>query len=100
MQCFPRQHARFPQGLQLVEQQLHAHAHELHQLGVGRPLAELSVQALAILQLALVRAGLCEANAAAFGWTTHLMRPGAEAVPVTLVERPPLIEVPAHRKTA
>jgi glucosyl-3-phosphoglycerate synthase len=66
----------------------------------NRPLAELGVQALAILQLALVRAGLCESNAAAFGWTTHLMRPGAEAVPVTLVERPPLIEVPAHRKTA
>jgi glucosyl-3-phosphoglycerate synthase len=66
----------------------------------NRPLTELSVQALAILQLALVRAGLCEANAAAFGWTTHLMRPGTEAVPVTLVERPPLIEVPAHRKTA
>jgi glucosyl-3-phosphoglycerate synthase len=66
----------------------------------NRPLAELSVQALAILQLALVRAGLCESTAAAFGWTTHLVRPAAEAVPVTLVERPPLAEVPAHRKTA
>jgi glucosyl-3-phosphoglycerate synthase len=66
----------------------------------NRSLAELSVQALAILQLALVRAGLCESNAAAFGWTTHLVRPAAEAVPVTLVERPPLLEVPAHRKTA
>ncbi len=44
----------------------------------NRPLAELGVQALAILQLALVRAGLCEANAAAFGWTTHLVRPAAE----------------------
>jgi glucosyl-3-phosphoglycerate synthase len=66
----------------------------------NRPLTELSVQALAILQLALVRAGLCEANAAAFGWTTRLVRPAAEAVPVTLVERPPLAEVPAHRKTA
>jgi glucosyl-3-phosphoglycerate synthase len=66
----------------------------------NRPLSELSVQALAILQLALVRAGLCEANAATFGWTTRLVRPAAEAVPVTLVERPPLAEVPAHRKTA
>jgi glucosyl-3-phosphoglycerate synthase len=66
----------------------------------NRSLNELSVQALAILQLALVRGGLCEANAAAFGWTTHLIRPGADAVPVTLVERPPLAEVPAHRKTA
>jgi glucosyl-3-phosphoglycerate synthase len=66
----------------------------------NRPLSELSVQSLAILQLALFRAGLCESNAATFGWTTHLMRPGSEAVPVTLVERPPLAEVPAHRKTA
>jgi glucosyl-3-phosphoglycerate synthase len=66
----------------------------------NRPLNELGVQALAILQLALVRAGLCEANAATFGWTTHLIRPGADAVPVTLVERPPLADVPAHRKTA
>jgi glucosyl-3-phosphoglycerate synthase len=66
----------------------------------NRPLSELSVQALAILQLALVRAGLCESNAAAFGWTSHLVRPAAEPVPVTLVERPPLAEVPAHRKTA
>ena len=66
----------------------------------NRPLAELGVQALAILQLALVRAGLCEENAAAFGWTTHLVRPSGETVPVTLVERPPLKDVPAHRKTA
>jgi glucosyl-3-phosphoglycerate synthase len=66
----------------------------------NRPLAELGVQALAILQLALLRAGLCESNAATFGWTTHLVRPGAEPVAVTLVERPPLAEVPAHRKTA
>jgi glucosyl-3-phosphoglycerate synthase len=66
----------------------------------NRPLAELGVQALAILQLALVRAHLCEANAAAFGWTTNLVRPAGDSVPVTLVERPPLSEVPAHRKTA
>jgi glucosyl-3-phosphoglycerate synthase len=66
----------------------------------NRSLADLSVQALAILQMALVRAGLCESNAAAFGWTTHLVRPAADPVPVTLVERPPLAEVPAHRKSA
>jgi glucosyl-3-phosphoglycerate synthase len=66
----------------------------------NRPLAELSVQALAILQLALVRAELCEENAAAFGWTTHLARPTGESVAVTLVERPPLKDVPAHRMTA
>ena len=66
----------------------------------NRSLSELGVQALAILQLALVRAGLCEENAAAFGWTTHLVRPAAETVPVTLIERPPLKDVPAHRKTA
>jgi glucosyl-3-phosphoglycerate synthase len=66
----------------------------------NRPLAELGVQALAILQLALLRAGLCEETAAAFGWTTDLVRPAAETVSVTLVERPPLTEVPAHRKTA
>ena len=57
-------------------------------------------QALAILQLALVRAGLCEENAAAFGWTTQMIRPSGETVAVTLVERPPLKDVPAHRKTA
>jgi glucosyl-3-phosphoglycerate synthase len=66
----------------------------------NRSLNELGVQALTILQLGLVRAGLCEANAAAFGWTTQLIRPGADAVPVTLVERPALAEVPAHRMTA
>jgi glucosyl-3-phosphoglycerate synthase len=66
----------------------------------NRPLADLGVQALAILQMALVRAGLCEANAAAFGWTSHLVRPAADAVAVTLAERPPLVDVPAHRKSA
>lgn len=66
----------------------------------NRPLSDLGVQALAILQMALLRAGLCEANAAAFGWTSHLVRPTAEAVAVTLIERPPLADVPAHRKSA
>jgi glucosyl-3-phosphoglycerate synthase len=66
----------------------------------NRPLAELGVQALAILQLALVRAGVCDDTVAASGWMTTLVRPSGEAVPVTLVERPPLKEVPAHRMTA
>jgi glucosyl-3-phosphoglycerate synthase len=65
----------------------------------NRPLSELSGQALAILQLALARAGLAPANTA-FGWTTQLMRPDHDAMTVTLVERPPLTEVPAHRKSA
>ncbi len=62
----------------------------------NRPLGELSAQSLAILQLALSRAGLAEPGP----WASALLRPGAEPVPVTLVERPPLAEVPAHRKTA
>jgi hypothetical protein len=66
----------------------------------NRPLSELSVQSLAILQLVLERAGLAEENAAAFGWTAQLLRPGAEPAPVTFVERPPLADVPAHRKSA
>lgn len=66
----------------------------------NRALSELGVQSLAILQLVLERAGLAEENAAAFGWTAHLVRPGSEPVPVTFVERPPLADVPAHRKTA
>jgi glucosyl-3-phosphoglycerate synthase len=66
----------------------------------NRPLAELGVQALAILQLGLVRAGLREEAAAAFAWTTNLVRPSGETIPVTLIERPPLKDVPAHRKTA
>jgi hypothetical protein len=48
----------------------------------NRPLAELSGQALAILQLALARAGV---DAGAVG---------------PVVEQPPLASVPAHRKTA
>ena len=66
----------------------------------NRPLSELGVQSLAILQVVLERAGLAEENAAAFGWTAHLLRPGEEPAPVTFVERPALCEVPAHRKTA
>ena len=66
----------------------------------NRSLAELGVQALAILQLALVRAGLCEANAAAFGWTTHLVRPAAEPCPSPWSSDLRWPRCPAHRKTA
>jgi glucosyl-3-phosphoglycerate synthase len=61
----------------------------------NRPLHQLSPQALAILQLGLQRAGLSE-----MPWRAPLLRPGHDPVIVTLDERPPLCEVPAHRKTA
>jgi len=69
----------------------------------NRPLSDLGVQALAILQAALQRAGLGDLDSqdsAAFGWTAQLLRPGLEPAPVSFTERPPLAEVPAHRKTA
>lgn len=66
----------------------------------NRPLSELSLQSLAILQVALRRSGLTEEDADAFGWTVQLLRPGTEPAAVTFLERPPLAEVPAHRKTA
>jgi glucosyl-3-phosphoglycerate synthase len=66
----------------------------------NRPLAELSVQALAILQLGLARAGVETTSSSPLLWSTALLRPRAEPVRVTLVERPPLADVPAHRKTA
>lgn len=61
----------------------------------NRSLDELSVQALAILQLGLSRAGVAEPGPGA-----GLLRPGNVAVPVALVQRPPLCQVPAHRKSA
>jgi glucosyl-3-phosphoglycerate synthase len=60
----------------------------------NRPLADLSVQAAAILQLALTRAGARELA------DSVLVRPGVEPVPFTSGERPPLVDVPAHRKSA
>jgi glucosyl-3-phosphoglycerate synthase len=65
----------------------------------NRPLAELSVQALTILQLVLRRAGLPDDEYAGFP-TAMLLRPGFDPVAVTFSERPPLAEVPSHRKTA
>jgi glucosyl-3-phosphoglycerate synthase len=65
----------------------------------NRPLSELSVQALAVLQVALMRTGLAAEDAAMLR-DTALRRPGSEPVSVTFSERPPLVDVPAHRKTA
>ncbi len=66
----------------------------------NRPLVELSVQALVILQVALARAGVETTASSPLLWSTALLRPRADPVPVSLVERPPLADVPAHRKTA
>jgi glucosyl-3-phosphoglycerate synthase len=65
----------------------------------NRPLAELGPQALAIMQLTLARAGLTGPDGPA-PWQSLLLRPGEEPVRVTLTERPPLVQVPAYRKTA
>ncbi len=70
----------------------------------NRSLAELGPQSLAVLQVGLQRAGVVAAATAGAApdsdWTTELSRPGVEAAAVTLVERPPLSEVPGHLKTA
>lgn len=63
----------------------------------NRTLAELGPQSLAILQVALERSGTA---AEEFPWTAQLVRPGQEAAEVSFVELPPLVEVPAHRKSA
>lgn len=61
----------------------------------NRPLSELGLQALAILQAGMARSGAAEVP-----WQAELLRPGAEPAGVELVELPPLAEVPADRKTA
>jgi glucosyl-3-phosphoglycerate synthase len=63
----------------------------------NRTLYELSPQSLAILQVALERAGVADED---FPWTAQLVRPGAEPAQVSYLELPPLVEVPGHRKTA
>ncbi len=63
----------------------------------SRPLPDLGPQALAILQLAMERAGVADER---FPWNASLVRPGSEPVEVRFLELPPLLEVPAHRKTA
>ena len=66
----------------------------------NRSLSDLGVQALSILQAALQRAGHPPADVGDFPWTSRLVRPGTEPVSVSFAERPPLIQVPAYRKTA
>ncbi len=63
----------------------------------NRPLNELGPQSLAIMQLALARAGVADER---FPWEASLVRPGIEPVRVGYLELPPLVDVPAHRKTA
>lgn len=65
----------------------------------NRSLAELGPQSLAILQVALERAGVAEAEED-FPWTATLQRPDAGPAEVSYLELPPLIEVPGHRMTA
>ncbi len=63
----------------------------------NRPLSDLGPQALAVVQVALSRAGM------ASEWESRLVRPGEEPVTITLSERPPLISLAAdagERKTA
>jgi glucosyl-3-phosphoglycerate synthase len=61
----------------------------------NRPLHQLSAQALAIWQVGLQRAGLAPDTD-----LTVLHRPGADPVALQFLQRPPLAEIPAHRKTA
>jgi glucosyl-3-phosphoglycerate synthase len=69
----------------------------------NRPLSELSLQAMAIMQMALSRVGAHQVlgeGVSELSWHSVLWRPGRDPEPVTLTERPPLSEVPAHRKSA
>ncbi len=64
----------------------------------NRPLTELGPQALAIVQVALSRAGM--APDALGPWESRLVRPGQEPLTVALTQRPPLAELLADRKSA
>ena len=64
----------------------------------NRPLADLGPQAMAIVELALSRAGL--APDVALPWGVRLVRPDTEPVLVCLSERPPLADLAAPRKSA
>ncbi len=65
----------------------------------NRSLTELGEQATAVLQVAMDRAGMAPAGADGGPWSTLLQRPGGE-VEVTMDQRPPLGQVPAHRGRA
>lgn len=58
----------------------------------NRPLDELGPQALAVLQVALRRAGT------GLGGPATLVRPDSEPLDITTGERPPLVEVPSYRR--
>jgi glucosyl-3-phosphoglycerate synthase len=69
----------------------------------NRPLSDLGPQALAIVQVALRRAGMAPEVTDLVPWQSRLVRPGEEPVIITLSERPPLASVAAdtaERKTA
>jgi glucosyl-3-phosphoglycerate synthase len=69
----------------------------------NRPLSDLGPQALAVVQVALSRAGLAPQMTNLVPWQSRLVRPGEEAVTITLSERPALASVAveaAQRKTA
>ncbi|HUQ39489.1 MAG TPA: glucosyl-3-phosphoglycerate synthase [Acidimicrobiales bacterium] len=61
----------------------------------NRPLDELGPQAMAIMQTAFLRSGVSGRE-----WSNLLVRPDLEPVRVETGERPPLVNVPAYRKTA
>lgn len=60
----------------------------------NRPLVDLGPQALAIVQVALSRAGVAP------DWESRLVRPGREPLTVALSQRPPLAGVEPARRTA
>ncbi|MDQ6783976.1 MAG: glucosyl-3-phosphoglycerate synthase [Actinomycetota bacterium] len=65
----------------------------------NRPLAQLGPQALAILQVALDRAGV-DPGTFQDGWVTSLTRPDAPDVAVSLVTLPPLYRLDADLRPA
>jgi glucosyl-3-phosphoglycerate synthase len=62
----------------------------------NRSLDDLAPQALAVMQTALARAGAGLDGT----WSPVLVRPGVEPLTVAVGERPPMVEVPAYRKSA
>ena len=73
----------------------------------NRGLKELGPQALAILQVALQRAGITAVDGmvptgpgATGSWTTVLQRPGPDSTPVTMTEHPALADVATPRRQA
>jgi glucosyl-3-phosphoglycerate synthase len=66
-----------------------------HRVHRNRPLPQLSVQAMEILQVTLNRAGAVTDR----DWSRVLVRPDHEPVEVELRERPALIDVPGYVAT-